>query len=97
MRLTSDRVKKVAKLANLPITKQEEDLYSGQLSKILDYIDQLNQVETSKIDPTYNVSGHSAVMRKDETTPGLTQDEALANAPKKENGFFVTKGVFNEN
>lgn len=86
-------VKKVAKLANLPLSSGEEEKYSEQLSKILDYIDQLNKVNTSNVDPTYNVSGLSNVMRKDEVTESLSQDEALSNASNKRNGFIVTKGV----
>ncbi len=85
MKLTSDQVKKVAKLANLPLTIQEEELYAEQLSKILDYIDQLNQVDVQGIEPTYNVTGLSNVMRKDETEKSL---------PK--NGPYKTKGVFEE-
>lgn len=96
MRLTKDQVKHVAKLANLPLTAEEEEKYSGQLSKILDYVDQLNRVDTSNVEPTFNVTGQSNVMREDETTASLSQEETLLNAPKKQNGFFVTKGVFEE-
>ncbi len=94
MKLSREEVKKVAKLANLPLTEEQEDLYSEQLSKILDYIDQLNQVETSEVEPVYNVSGNTNITRADDTSISLTQDEALVNAPKKKDGFFVTKGVF---
>lgn len=94
MKLTKDQVKHVAKLANLPLTAEEEEKYSEQLSKVLDYIDQLNQADTSSVEPTFNAGNLSNVMREDKPEPGLTQDEALQNAPKKENGFFVTKGVF---
>lgn len=94
MKLTKDQVKHVAKLANLPLTEEEEEKYAGQLSKILEYIEQLNSVDTKNIEPTFNVSGQENVMRKDETAPSLLQDEALQNGSKKENGFFVTKGVF---
>ncbi len=87
-------VKKIVKLANLPLNSEEEEKYSGQLSKILDYIEQLNQVDTSDIEPTFNVSGLSNIMRPDKTGDCLTSEEALANAPQKKNGFFVTKGVF---
>lgn len=94
MKLTKDAVKHVAKLANLPLSADEEEKYSEQLSKILDYIDQLNAVDTSNIEPTFNVSGNETVMRQDETTDSLTREEVLLNAPKKEGSFFVTKGVF---
>ena len=94
MRLTSDQVKHVAKLADLPLTSKEEKKYSEQLSQILDYIEQLNKVDTSNVDPTFNVSGQSNVTREDTTNPCLSQEDALSNASKKEKGFFVTKGVF---
>lgn len=90
-------VKKVTKLANLQLTPDEEEKYSEQLSKILGYIDQLNEVDTTNVEPTYNVSGLSNVMRKDEVGEcTITQEDAISNAPKKKDGFFVTKGVFEE-
>lgn len=96
MKLTRDQVKHVAKLANLPLSDEEEDLFQEQLSKILDYIDQLNSVDTSGVEPTFNVSGEENVMRVDEPVASLSQDEALQNVPQKENGFFVTKRVLGE-
>lgn len=96
MKLTQDEVKHVAKLANLTLTDEEVEKYSKQLSKILDYFDQLNQVDTSKLDSTFNVSGQSDVLAKDEVEDcTLSAKNALSNAPKEESGFFVTKGVFN--
>lgn len=88
-------VVKVAKLANLPLTPEEEKKYSKQLSKILEYMEKLNEVDTL-VEPTFNVTGLSNVMREDITEAGLSQDEALSNAPQKKNNMFVTKGVFNE-
>lgn len=94
MKLTKDQVKHVAKLANLPLSKEEKEKYSDQLSKILDYIDKLNEVDTSNVEPTFNVTGLSNVLREDEPSPSLTQEDALENASKKKEGFFETKGVF---
>lgn len=96
MKLSRDQVKKVAKLANLPITSEEEEKYCEQLSKILDYIDQLNSVDTDSVEPTFNVTGNSNVWRGDEVSESLSQDDALMNAPKTKDGYFVTKGVFEE-
>ncbi|OGE37615.1 asparaginyl/glutamyl-tRNA amidotransferase subunit C [Candidatus Daviesbacteria bacterium RIFCSPLOWO2_01_FULL_39_12] len=96
VRLGRDKVKHVAKLANLPLTPEEEEKYSEQLSKILDYIDQLNSVDTKGVEPTFNVSGLSNVMRKDESLASLTQEEALQNPSQKQEGFFVTKRVIGE-
>lgn len=93
MPFTKDAVRHVAKLANLPLTGEEEEKYSGQLSKILDYIDQLNSIDTSNIEPTFNVSGQINIYHPDETIAGLSQADALSNASKKESGMFVVKRI----
>lgn len=89
-------VKKVAKLANLPLSDSEEEKYSVQLSKILEYIDQLNKVNTDNVEPTYNVSGLSNIMRSDEIKESLNQEEVTKNGSDVKEGMFVTKGVFEE-
>lgn len=89
-------VKHVAKLANLQLTTEEEKKYSEQLSKILDYFEKLNQADTSKVKPTFNVTSNVNVLRKDETVASLAQEESLSNAGSKKDGMFVTKGVFDE-
>lgn len=96
MKLTKDQVKHVAKLANLPLTDKEVEKYSEQLSEILNYIDQLNKVDTNNIEPTFNVGNLSNVMREDKAEPGLTQEEALQNAKITEKGFFKVKAIFEE-
>jgi len=97
MKLTKDQVKHVAKLANLSLTDEEVDKYSEQLSKILEYVDQLNAVDTKDVEPTFNVSGQANVMSEDKLGDcTLPQEDALSNASQKKEGFIVTKGVFKE-
>lgn len=96
MRLSPDQVKKVAKLADLPLSEAQIDKYSDQLTSVLDYIDQLKKVDTEKILPTYDVSSKKTVLRPDQILPSLSQEEALQNASQKERGFFKTKGVFSD-
>lgn len=96
MLLTALQVQKVAKLANLTLTPIEEEKFSGQLSKILDYIEELNRVDTLGVEPTFNVVNNANVFREDIDETGLTQEEALMNAQVKKEGFFVSKGVFSE-
>lgn len=96
MNLTREQVKHIAKLANLPLTEEQEDEYALQLSKILDYMDQLNEVFTDPVEPTFNVLELNTIERKDEPSVDLTQEEALSNAQRKESGFFIAKGVFEE-
>ncbi len=94
MRLTYEQVQKVAKLANLTLTKEEEEKFSEQLSKILGYVEELNAVDTETIKPTFNITSKENVFREDIEEVSLTQDEALLNASNKKDGFFISKGVF---
>ncbi|SRR5260221_6270152 len=94
MKLSTDQVKKVAKLASLPISLEEEEKYASQLSKIIDYVNQLGQVKVANVKPTYNVTGTNNITREDVSGPSLSQEEALKNGSNTKEGYFVTKGVF---
>lgn len=96
MRLSIDQVKKVATLANLTLASEEEKKFSKQLSKILDYVEELNQVDTLGVEPMFNVVNKENVVREDVSEVGLSQEEALQNAPQKKDGFFVTSGIFKD-
>lgn len=89
MKLTIDQVKKVAKLANLPVSPEEEELYAEQLSAILDYIDLLNSVDTKSVQPTFNVIPDKNVLRKDVPSESLTQEQALQNGKNTKDGYFL--------
>jgi aspartyl-tRNA(Asn)/glutamyl-tRNA(Gln) amidotransferase subunit C len=94
MKLDTTQVQKVAKLGSLTLTPEEEEKFSEQLSKILGYIEELNAVDTQNIEPTFNIVSKENVLRADIEETGLTQEEALLNAPVKRDGFFISKGVF---
>jgi aspartyl-tRNA(Asn)/glutamyl-tRNA(Gln) amidotransferase subunit C len=86
----------VAKLADLTITPEETEKFEKQLSDVLDYIKKLDEVDVSGIEPTSQVTGLENVIREDDTEPSLTQDEALSGAKAKHNGFFMVKGIFED-
>ena len=94
MKLNNSQVAKVAQLAQLHLTENEQEQYSDQLSKLLDYIDQLNGVPTDVVVATYNVNSNINVLENDQKKSSLSQSDALKNAVHAENGLFVTKGVF---
>lgn len=94
MSLDITQVKKVASLANLPLIEEENEKFAQQLSKFLEYVEELSIVNTDSIKPTFNINSHENVLRPDTEEPGLTQEEALQNAPNKKDGFFISKGVF---
>src|SRR5205807_7911252 len=87
--LTRDEVRHVAMLARLGLEPGEEDFYADQLSAILAHIDRLREVDTDRIAPTAQVVPLENRMREDRVEPGLTQEQALADAPEARDGYFV--------
>ncbi len=88
MNITKQEVEQVAKLARLELSEQEKDLLTDQMSGILTYVEKLNELTTTGVEPTAHVLDMSNVMRDDVPAPGLTQEQALANAPDKAAGHF---------
>lgn len=86
--ITKEQVKHVAKLARLSLTEEEVELYTKQLSKILDYIDQLSEVNTNGVEPMTQPIPMVNVMREDVVKKQFERNELLKNAPQEEYGFF---------
>jgi aspartyl-tRNA(Asn)/glutamyl-tRNA(Gln) amidotransferase subunit C len=84
----------IAKLANLPLKKDEVEKYEKQLSSILEYIDKLQKIKTDDVPETSQVTNLENVTRTDTPTPSLSQDEALSNTNSKQNGLFKVKAIF---
>jgi aspartyl-tRNA(Asn)/glutamyl-tRNA(Gln) amidotransferase subunit C len=91
--LTREDVRHVAMLARLGLEPGEEDFYVEQLGAILSHIDRLGEVDTEAIPPTAQVVPLANRMREDVARPGLTQEQALANAPEARDGMFVVRAI----
>ncbi len=87
-KITRDEVERVARLARLRLTDEERETMTSQLDAILGYMDKLNVLDTAGIEPTTTVIPTVSVMREDIVRPSLSQEEALANAPDREDVFF---------
>ena len=96
MRLTLEEVRHVAELAKLHLSEAEVAQYAEQLSAILNYAELLQTVDTSGVPPTPYVLPLENVMAADVPEPGLSNEEALANAPDRAEGFFRVRAVFEE-
>lgn len=95
--LSRDDVLHVAKLAKLTLTSNEIEKFQEQLSKIVDYISQLSEVDTSNLEPTSQTTGLENVFRTDELKPtGFTQDEAFSGTDKTHNSYFAVDAVLNK-
>ncbi|TNF52514.1 Asp-tRNA(Asn)/Glu-tRNA(Gln) amidotransferase subunit GatC [bacterium] len=75
-------------LARLNLTEIEKKLFTEQLDSIIQYIDKLNELDTSNVEPTAHVLPIKNVFRKDELRPSLSRDKALQNAPDSRDGFY---------
>jgi aspartyl-tRNA(Asn)/glutamyl-tRNA(Gln) amidotransferase subunit C len=88
MKLTAKEVQRIAMLARLRLTAEEETLLTDQLDNILQYMGKLNEVDISGIEPfSHNVNMINP-MREDMVTNQPNAEALLANAPEKENTFF---------
>jgi aspartyl-tRNA(Asn)/glutamyl-tRNA(Gln) amidotransferase subunit C len=93
MALTIEEVRKIATLARLRLTADEEKRYAGQLSAILEYAQRLQEVDTSHIPPTATVLPLKAPLREDKSRPSTPRDHILSNAPATEEGMFKVPPV----
>jgi aspartyl-tRNA(Asn)/glutamyl-tRNA(Gln) amidotransferase subunit C len=91
--ISSQDVDRVAELARLDLTEAERVLFADQLNHILRYVDQLQEVDTEGIPPTASVAEVQTAWREDVVRPGLTVEDALANAPEAHNGLFVVPKI----
>ena len=94
--ITRADVQHVANLARLHLDDDELDRMQAQLSKILDAIETLRDVDTSQVGPTASVIQLENVMRDDEVRPGLERDAALANAPLRDDPYLRVPTVLEE-
>lgn len=95
-RLSADEVAKVAKLARLRLSAEETDLFSRQLSAILDHAADLAAVDVTGLEPLAHPLGLSNVLRDDVPGPVLDRADVLASAPVVEDGRFRVPPVLGE-
>jgi aspartyl-tRNA(Asn)/glutamyl-tRNA(Gln) amidotransferase subunit C len=93
MSLSREEVVKVAYLARLRLDVDEIERFTEQLSSIVDYVAQLQEPNTSGIEPMAHGNEITNVFRDDTREQALTRDEALANAPKCDDQFFLVPAV----
>ena len=97
MPITQTEVEKIADLANLELTAEEKQSLSNQLAAIVEYIDQLNELDTTGIAPWRQRSAGevtaSAATREDRIEPGLGQEAALSQSPEHDEGHFLVPRV----
>ncbi len=93
MSVTIHDVDHVAKLAHLEFSQEEKEKFTHQLNDILAYMEKLNELDTSKVDPLSQVIELDNVFREDTVQPSYPPEEMLKNAPSKNEKFFKVPKV----
>lgn len=93
MTISAEDVKKVTFLSRLKIEEDKVAATEEEFNKILNWIDELNEVDTDGVEPLASVNENFITLRKDEVTDGNIQEEILQNAPLKEYGYFAVPKV----
>ena len=88
MPIKKDAIRYVADLARIGLSQQEEELFAEQLNHILAYMEQLDKLDTKDVEPMSHAVSTGNMLREDTVRSGLSNDDALKNAPEKEEGFF---------
>ena len=85
---------KVARLARLELAADELKQVQGQLDRILDFVDEINALDLAAVEPFFGAVDSINPIREDQVQPGLTREQALANAPDSDGEFFRVPPVF---
>ncbi len=89
MSLDKATVKNIAFLSRMEIPDSEIDGVQGDLRRIINWVEQLQEVDTTGVTPMTSAVGRAAPLREDEVTDGAVREEVLSNAPESEDGFFL--------
>lgn len=91
--LNKDEVKKTASLARIGLSEKEIEKYQQDLSAILDWVEQLKEVDVAGVEPTAHISGVENIMREDEAADFGGKDKIVDLFPEKKDGFDKVKSV----
>ena len=94
MKISRTEVEHIADLARLELGEAEMEQIQSELSRILDYVEQLNELDTEDVLPTSHVVVKGDVLCEDKTRPSYAKEDILANAPRTQEGFFRVHAIF---
>jgi len=93
MKIDDNLLNRLAKLSKLNFEGTEKEAIKQDLQNILNFIEQINQVNTDGVEPLIHITNNKNAFRKDESKQLITKKEALSNAPKKTDDFFLVPKV----
>lgn len=90
MKITREEIAHITRLIKLGLDENEFELVADQLNRLLEYIERLDEIDTSEVEPTFHVIPRSNVFREDTVRPSLSREESLANAPERTENFLLS-------
>jgi aspartyl-tRNA(Asn)/glutamyl-tRNA(Gln) amidotransferase subunit C len=96
MEINNETVDKLAYLARLEFSAEEKEDLKKDLSRIITWIDKLNELDTSKVEPLIYMSNEINVLREDVVNNSVSHEDALKNAPKKDSDYFRVPKVLDK-
>lgn len=93
MKISKEEILHVADLARLEMDETSIDTFADQIGKILEFIDTLNSIDTTDVEPTSHAISLANAFREDEIDPPFDRDAVLANAPEEEDGYLLVPKV----
>ena len=93
MKLDTNTINKIAKLARIRLSEKEANEFLKDINSILDWVEQLNEVNTDNVEPLTNISSSALTKRRDENQDINSSDEILQNSPDKLEGYFAVPKV----
>ncbi|QDT53995.1 Glutamyl-tRNA(Gln) amidotransferase subunit C [Caulifigura coniformis] len=94
--LTPDVVRRVARLSRLKLDEPQVAKLANELSKVLHYVDQLNELDVSNVEPMAHAIELTNVFRADDPRPSLPREAALSNAPRSDGKYFLVPPILDE-
>jgi aspartyl-tRNA(Asn)/glutamyl-tRNA(Gln) amidotransferase subunit C len=95
-KIDQEQVRKVTKLSRLDLTEQEVQEFTGQLGAILEYVEKMNELDTSNVEPLAHCLPISNVFRQDCVKDSLGTEKVLANAPERDGAFFKVPKILDD-
>ncbi len=93
MKISPEQVARIAKLARLEPDDAKLALFAGQFESILNYMDTLNELDTTGVEPLYSPVIHATVLRDDVAVKTARRDDVLSNAPESDGQFFIVPRI----
>ncbi|MCM3598212.1 MULTISPECIES: Asp-tRNA(Asn)/Glu-tRNA(Gln) amidotransferase subunit GatC [Bacillaceae] len=92
-RISKEEVKHVANLARLAITEEETEMFTNQLDAIITFAEQLNELDTTGVEPTTHVLEMKNILREDKAEKGLPVEDVVKNAPDHKDGYIRVPSI----